>query len=173
MPEAIVRPGGVNDFDAARAVLEAGYTEYADLLGTDGWKRYLKDIVDLDGRAADSELLIAEHAGEIVACVSYFPPGAKSSYPSDATSERWPFEWAVFRLLAVAPAARRRGLGRLLTQACIDRARRDGAPVVGLHTTAPMATARAMYERMGFEREPRYDFSPAPGFIIEAYRLGL
>ena len=35
-----------------------------------------------------------------------------------------------------------------------------GAPVLGLHTTAPMKVARAMYERMGFERAPRYDFRP-------------
>lgn len=132
---------------------------------------YLKDILDLEGRAAASELVIAERDDEIVGCVSYYPPGAKMSYPSDSFSEHWPADWSAFRLLAVHPSARRGGVGRRLTEACIERARSQGAPAVGLHTTAPMAVARAMYERMGFERAPRYDFQPGPKVLVEAYRL--
>ncbi|MGH2757790.1 MAG: hypothetical protein ACRDI3_08380, partial [Actinomycetota bacterium] len=91
MIETIVRLGGPGDFDVACAVLEAGYVEYAQWLGADGWTRYLADILDLDGRAADSELLVAQSSSAIVGCLSYFPPGAKASYPSDATSQRWPY----------------------------------------------------------------------------------
>jgi ribosomal protein S18 acetylase RimI-like enzyme len=37
-----------------------------------------------------------------------------------------------------------------LSEACIERARRDGAKVVGLHTSPVMTVALAMYLRLGF-----------------------
>jgi ribosomal protein S18 acetylase RimI-like enzyme len=56
-------------------------------------------------------------------------------------------------MLVVEPAFRGRGIGRALTEACVGRARRDGAPVVALHTTPIMTVALPMYRRMGFEPE--------------------
>jgi GNAT superfamily N-acetyltransferase len=173
MSQVSVRLATDSDIEAARAVLGEAYAEYESAFPAANWAPYLADILDLEGRAAESELLVAELDGAIVACVSYFPPGAKASYPSDSFSEHWPGDWAAFRLLAVSPSARGSGVGRRLTEACIARARAQGAPAVGLHTTAPMSVARAMYERMGFEREPRFDFRPGPDVLVEAYRLSL
>ena len=168
-----VRVAAQEDFESARSVLDAAYSEYESAFPAENWAPYLKDILDLEGRAPESDLLVAETDGRVVACVSYFPPGAKASYPSDAYSERWPADWAAVRLLAVDPAARGQGVGRRLTDACIERAREQNATAVGLHTTAPMSVARAMYERMGFERVPQYDFRPGPTVVVEAYRLSL
>jgi GNAT superfamily N-acetyltransferase len=159
------------DFEQARAVLEAAYSEYEAAFPAANWVPYLADILDLEGRANESELIVAEVGGKIVGCVSYFPPGSKASYPTDAVSEHWPSDWGAFRLLAVDPSARGGGVGRELTLACIERTRQQGAPALGLHTTAPMSVARAMYERMGFERAPRYDFRPGREVLVEAYRL--
>ena len=168
-----MRVASTEDFEAARAVLNAAYSEYEKAFPPENWTPYLKDILDLEGRAPESDLLVAESDGRVVGCVSYFRPGAKASYPSDSYSERWPEDWSAVRLLAVAPDARGQGVGRRLTDACIERAREQGATSVGLHTTAPMAVARAMYERMGFERVPQYDFRPGPKIVVEAYRLPL
>jgi GNAT superfamily N-acetyltransferase len=169
--DLVIRIARDSDIEPARAVLEAAYTEYESAFPAANWTPYLADILDLEGRAEASELLIGELDGRVVGCVSYFPPGAKAAYPSDAFSAHWPAEWSAFRLLAVDPSARGAGVGRRLTVACIERAREQGAPAVGLHTTAPMSVARAMYERMGFERAPRYDFRPGPTVLVEAYRL--
>ena len=171
--DADVRVAQSSEFDEARGILRAAYTEYESRFPAENWVPYLADILDLEGRAEASQLLIATREGRMVGCVSYFPPGAKASYPSDAYSERWPDDWSAIRLLAVDPAARKGGIGKLLTEACIDRARSAGAPTMGLHTTAPMEVARRMYERMGFVREPRFDFRPGPTVLVEAYRLDL
>ena len=160
------------DFEPARAVLGASYAEYEAVLPPTNWVAYLADILDLEGRDPESDLLVAEIEGRVVGCVSYFPPGAKASYPSDGYSEHWPAEWSAVRLLAVDPGTRGAGVGRRLTEACIARAREQGAKTLGLHTTAPMKVARAMYERMGFERTPRYDFK-AGTVAVEAYSLNL
>jgi ribosomal protein S18 acetylase RimI-like enzyme len=54
-------------------------------------------------------------------------------------------------MLVVEPAARGRGIGRRLTEACITRAKCDGASVIALHTSPAMQVALAMYLKMGFE----------------------
>jgi hypothetical protein len=63
----------------------------------------------------------------------------KSSYFDQA--------WPVIRCLVVDPS----GVGRVLTQECIKRARRYRSPVIALHTSAVMTVALPMYLRMGFE----------------------
>ena len=79
---------------------------------------------------------------------------------------------AMFRFLAVDPAARGRGVGRALFQACLERARAAGRRRMALHTTEWMITARAMYERAGFLREPEGD-AQLPGVRIIAYAADL
>ncbi|MDQ3956778.1 MAG: GNAT family N-acetyltransferase [Actinomycetota bacterium] len=154
-------------------MLAAAYAEYERSFPAENWRPYIADILDIEGRSSASELLVADRGGAIAGCVSYYPPGAEMSYPSDTFSVHWPPAWAGFRLLAVHPDVRGSGVGRVLTEACIERARAQGAPAVGLHTTEQMKVARAMYERMGFERAPEYDFRPAPAILVEAYELRL
>jgi hypothetical protein len=77
------------------------------------------------------------------------------------------------RLLAVAPAARGRGVGAALMDECVRRACQSGAAVLTLHTTDIMQAAVRLYERLGFRRAPELDIQPAPGVTIKGYRLGL
>jgi ribosomal protein S18 acetylase RimI-like enzyme len=65
---------------------------------------------------------------------------------------------AGFRLLAVDPNTRNRGIGKTLTQACIDHAKKQNKIQLILHTTHSMQTAWRMYERMGFSRSEDLDF---------------
>src|SRR5688500_18309983 len=109
MSQLSIRLARDEDVEAARGVLRAAYMEYESAFPPENWTRYLADILDLEGRADASELLVAELDGAIAGCVSYFPPGSKASYPSDAFSERWPADWGAFRLLAVDPDVRGKG----------------------------------------------------------------
>jgi ribosomal protein S18 acetylase RimI-like enzyme len=59
-------------------------------------------------------------------------------------------------MLAVDPSHRRKGVGRLLTEECVRRARLDGATQVGLHTSELMTAARSLYERMGFRQQQEF-----------------
>jgi len=56
--------------------------------------------------------------------------------------------WPIIRMLVVDPASRGRGIGRLLAEECIRRARRGQAPLIALHTTPIMSVALPMYLRM-------------------------
>jgi GNAT superfamily N-acetyltransferase len=61
------------------------------------------------------------------------------------------------RLLGVDPKQGGRGIGRLLTNKCIQLARDKGHSQVILHTTVVMKAAWALYEKLGFARTPSLD----------------
>lgn len=62
------------------------------------------------------------------------------------------------RLLGVHPRARGLGVGKALTETCIQLARAKQHQQVVLHTTQAMQIAWAMYEKLGFVRSPDLDF---------------
>lgn len=166
----VIRDARAEELGAASALMQAAYAPYfADVPPEQreviDW--YLQDIGDVWSRLADSELIVAEDDGRLVGAVTFFPEGTR------AENGGWPQGWSGIRLLAVAPDARRRGIGRALTEECLRRARAIGASAMGLHTTGFMAVAKGMYERLGFERVPEYDFHPDSGTHVIAYTLAL
>jgi GNAT superfamily N-acetyltransferase len=77
-----------------------------------------------------------------------------------------------FRLLAVNPNIRGKGLGKRLIQACFDQARKEGFDQLLIHSTKYMMVAWKMYERMGFTRFPEIDFEKS-GVKVHGFRYEL
>ena len=82
MPEVTSRDGTPDDVESAGSVLAAAYAEYESAFPPVNWTRYLADILDLEGRAPESDLLLAELDGRVVGCVSYFRPQTFADTPS-------------------------------------------------------------------------------------------
>jgi ribosomal protein S18 acetylase RimI-like enzyme len=148
-----VRDAAAAEHTAIRELLEAAYRQFASILPASIYDPYIADILDLDTRARDGRLLVAERAGRIVGTVTYYEDAG-------AEGAGWPAGWAGVRALGVDPAARGLGIGQVLMDACLDRARQAGATVLCLHTAEIMTAAIALYERMGFQRVPEFDFEP-------------
>ena len=112
--------------------------DYAD------WPRFSAGIGRMSDLAATADLIVADHDGAIAGAVGYVAAGLprQSFFQTD---------WPIVRMLVVHPDRRGLGIGRALTQACIDRAIADGAPVLALHTSPIMRVARSLYLRMGFD----------------------
>ena len=68
-----------------------------------------------------------------------------------------------FRMLAVAPAARGRGVGEALVRLVPRPVPRRRRRAVVLSTLAEMTAAHRLYERLGFRRAPELDWSPDAG----------
>jgi ribosomal protein S18 acetylase RimI-like enzyme len=175
-----IRDARADELDQIARVMLESYEEYMPVADADvtpeyreAFDGYRVDIGDVRSRLSQADLIVAEDAGMLVGAVTFYRPNAAAEYPTEAAHEAWPAEWAAFRLLAVLPSQRKRGIGKELTDECIRRARESAAPVLGLHTTVLMDVARAMYQRMGWVRAPRYDFYPMPDFCVEAYTLDL
>lgn len=118
----------------------------------------------------ETELLVAVSSkGKIGGAVVYFSDMSFYGSGGSATKEA---NASGFRLLAVEPAARGRGIGKLLTNECIRKAREKEDLQVIIHTTKAMQTAWAMYEKLGFKRSEDLDFMQG-NLPVFGFRLSL
>lgn len=157
------------DHAAIEALTLAAYEQYAAVLSAPFWAAYRDNIRKTLADVGPAAQIVAEDGGVLVGAVLLYPAGGILVTGGPSIS----LEFPEVRLLAVAPAARGRGVGRHLMEECIRRARAAGAPALTLHTTEIMQVAMRLYERMGFARAPDLDFSPAPGITVKGYRLPL
>ena len=165
----IIRNAKVIELPFIREQRVNSYEEHAQKIPEDHWKA-LKQAISSDADAQeDVERIIAEIDGQIVGSVALFP--AKIDAYEGLVDE---LDYPEIRMLAVTPQARGKGVAAALISECIRRARGQGFYSIGLHTADFMKRAMGLYERLGFERLPQFDFEPADdGIIVKAYRLNL
>jgi GNAT superfamily N-acetyltransferase len=134
-----VREFRMEDAHAVNRVVLAAWDQYRPVFSN--WPQ-TAEIFAAD-LAEEIELLVAEDDSEVLGVVGYVGPGVRRE-------DIFEPDWAIIRMLSVKPLARGRGIGRQLSQACIDRAHRDGVGTIGLHTSPVMTIALPMYLRMEF-----------------------
>jgi GNAT superfamily N-acetyltransferase len=157
-----IREARADEYEAAGELCAVTYAAFGELDVS-----YLDEVRDVAHRAEVVPVLVAaERDGTLLGTVTYVPgPGPFSE--SEREGE------AGFRMLAVAPWAQGRGVGRKLVAACIARARAEGRVGIAILTTPQMQVAHRLYESMGFVREPSRDWEYVPGKVLWGYRLAL
>lgn len=143
------------------------YKEHAQKIPEDHWKALKQAIMSEADTQPDVERIVAELDGEIVGSVALFP--AKTDAYEGYVDE---LDYPEIRMLSVTPQARGKGVGTALISECIRRTKAKGFQSIGLHTADFMGSAMKLYEHLGFERLPQFDFEPADdGIIVKAYQL--
>ena len=165
-----IRQARSTDKTVIQSVTVAAYQEYSTYVSPQQWQEYRADILETLDEVEPEMQLVAEIDDEIVGSVFIVPARPLSESAAEDVIQP---EFPEVRLLAVAPAYRERGIGRALMEACISHARQSGERALTLHTTDLMLTAKQMYERMGFQRDPKMDFVPVENVVIKGYRLDL
>jgi ribosomal protein S18 acetylase RimI-like enzyme len=130
---------------------------------------YIDHLRDAATRDREAELWVAtpdDRDDLVLGCVTICPVG--SPWREIARDDE-----GEFRMLAVAPAMRGRGVGEALVRLCLDRFRSEGARGVAISTLAEMTSAHRIYERLGFVRDPERDWSPLAGVHLIAFQLSL
>jgi GNAT superfamily N-acetyltransferase len=149
-----------DEYAAAGQLTLDGYV-YDGFLSNDD--DYAEHLADAGRRAADAELLVAVAGGELVGTVTFCPPGSPLRELSrDGEAE--------FRMLAVSPVARGRGVGRALVEKCFERARELGLREMVICSMTRMTAAHRLYVAIGFERDPSLDWEPVPDVLLLAFR---
>jgi ribosomal protein S18 acetylase RimI-like enzyme len=159
-----IRRARPDDYEAIGAVTIAAYEEF--LTGTED--RYRHRLVDTPGRDRDAELWVAtaDDSEQILGNVTICPEGSpwrEIAKPGEGE----------FRMLAVAPEARRQGVGEALVQLVLGRLGEQGVRTVVLSSLEEMAGAHRIYRRLGFERAPDLDWRPVPDVSLIAFRKEL
>jgi predicted N-acetyltransferase YhbS len=165
----IVRVAEPAEYAEAGRVTAGAYRADDLLRRTDGVidTDYEAELTDAGRRAREAELLVAVDDGQVLGTVTWCPP--TSPWRELATCP----DQAEFRMLSVATAGRRRGVGRALVKACLDRALAAGMREVLLSSLPQMTAAHALYGEFGFVRALELDHSPKPSVDLWAFRLDL
>jgi len=130
----------------------------------DDWPAMLAGLSKTSDLRSSGEVIIAEIQDKFAGAVAYFGPNSQKAAFFDQ-------HWPIIRMLVVDPASRGKGIGRALSDECIARARRDGSPIIALHTSPIMSVALPMYLRMGFVKA--YDAPPIFGVAYAVYTKAL
>jgi GNAT superfamily N-acetyltransferase len=153
-----IRLARPEELPALGALVADAYAALSGMPGPAEQPAYYAMVRDAAARARNPALRILAAispggellgSADLIEDMSHYASGGTASSRKDS---------AGIRLLAVAPAARGRGVGKALTLHCIERARILGRSTVVLHTTRAMETAWRMYEQLGFRRSPDLDF---------------
>lgn len=131
--------------------------------------KLLENVGDFTQKPGVELLVAVASDGTIDGAVVFFNDMQYYGSGGIATQEK---NTAGFRLLAVAEVARGKGLGKLLTLACIQKAKQVGLEQVVIHTTKAMQQAWKMYEGLGFSRSEDLDFMQGE-LAVYGFRLTL
>ena len=156
--EYIIRDATPNEFSEIGELMVNVYSQLEGFPTKNEQPDYYKMLANIGSltEKPNVKLLIAvSSSGKISSGVVYFGDMKYYGSGGTATLEK---NASGFRLLAVDPATRGQGLGKLLTKACIQMAKDEKRNQMIIHTTKAMQIAWEMYENMGFKRSKDLDF---------------
>jgi ribosomal protein S18 acetylase RimI-like enzyme len=161
----LVRPATAGEYTAAGEICVAAYRATGQL-GDDS--EYAAELADVAARTVDAEVIVAVDtgSGEVLGSVTFARHGsslAELAAPGEAE----------LRMLAVAAAAQRRGIGTRLARACVDRAVDLGCSALVMYVRDFNAGARRMYAGLGFHETPEHDWHFSETGHLVAMRLDL
>ena len=168
--EYTVRNARPEEFEEIGALMVQVYSQlegFPKISEQPDYYKMLANVGALTNNPGTALLVAVNDENSIAGAVVYF--NEMKYYGSGGTATREE-NAAGFRLLAVDPAIRGKGIGKLLANECIKKARENKLGQVIIHTTMAMQTAWRMYEQMGFKRSEDLDFSQQ-GFPVFGFRL--
>lgn len=142
------------------ATARALFREYSEAIGTDlEYQGFAAELAALPApyTSPNGALLVAHVGSDVAGCVGLRPL-------DERTGE--------MKRLYVRPAYRGWSLGKRLVEAVIQAARQAGYSELRLDTLPSMASAQALYHRLGFVEIPPYNSKHLPGTRFYALELG-
>jgi GNAT superfamily N-acetyltransferase len=162
MSDVLIRLATPGEYEAIAELSEAAYSHDYEISDA-----YLQNLRDVATRAAEHEVWVAvdRHTGQLLGtAVTPTPGGHVSELGRPGELD--------FRLLAVAPSARRRGIGRLLVEHIIALAAERGATRVVMNSGPQMTAAHQLYYSMGFTRLTQRETRTVEGYTQPLLAFG-
>ena len=149
------RIGTIEDKEKLRKLGLISYRQFKKVLTEENWNKMNAFLTAEDSYLdllSKSKCFICETNYEIIGMAFLVSKGN----PTDIFRR----DWCYIRMVGVNPEYGGKGIGKKLTQMCIDSARETKEKIIALHTSEFMDVARHIYESIGFEQtkelEPLY-----------------
>jgi len=149
------RKGKNDDVEQLRLLGLVSWKQFQSDLTPDNWQKLFNNLnrketyVDL---LAQSYCIVCENDDGTIIGMAFLVPNGN---PTDI----YHTDWCYIRFVSVHPDFSGKGIGRQLTQECINMAKHNKEHTIALHTSEMMYKARHIYENLGFtilrEIEPR------------------
>lgn len=124
------------------------YGQYAPQLTNENWELMRSSLTansTYETLFATGKCFVSETADRKITGMAWL---ISSGHPT----EIYPEDWSYIRFVAVHPAFGGKGIGKRLTQCCIEEATATGEHTIALCTSEIMLKAQYIYESLGFER---------------------
>ena len=142
-----IRQATYNDLKDLKDLAIKSWGQFQPNLTVENWQKLQNSLTD---DKTYKELLDKSHSivatndrDEII--------GMAFLVPNGNPTEIYDKEWCYIRFVTVDPNYGGQGIGRKLTNLCIDKARKCNEKIIALHTSEMMDTARHIYESLGFK----------------------
>jgi len=142
--------------EGERAAVADLLREYENAIGVSlCFQNFAAEVAELPGayQAPGGQMILASCAAGLVGCVALRPVAGHA-------------DLCELKRLYVRPSARGSGLGRRLTLAALDEARRLGYARVCLDTLITMTAAQALYRALGFRQTSDSGAASAPRLLL-------
>jgi ribosomal protein S18 acetylase RimI-like enzyme len=149
----IYRKADFSDFDKLKALGKESYSEFSKVLTDTNWDKmnsFLENDELLNKLINQSIVFVCENRSELIGMIYLVPSG-------NAT-ELFDEKWSYIRFLGVNTKHRGNGIGKKLTDLCLDYANETKEKYVALHTSEFMDSARDIYEKKGFVKSQEIEF---------------
>ena len=131
------------------------WSEFKSELTNENWQDLYKTLTNektYTDLIEKSYFVVCENLNEEIIGMSFLVPNGNPTEIYDKS-------WCYIRFVTVDPDFGGNGIGKKLTENCIEFAKQSGETTVALHTSEMMDKARHIYEKLGFkilrEIEPR------------------
>ncbi|MBI3233603.1 MAG: GNAT family N-acetyltransferase [Bacteroidetes bacterium] len=164
MKELNYRTASENDLKQLQELGLLAYGQYKSTITKENWEKWdssFKSDENFLNLLAISTCFVCEIDNEIVGMAFFIPSGNPFLY--------FPAEWSYIRYVGVNPAYVGKGIGKILTQKCVDAAKNKGEKIIALHTSEFQNAARHIYEKLGFIKQK--ELEPVFGKIFWIYTL--
>jgi len=141
------REGKIEDRQQLREVALISYGGFEKILTKENWSKLHRNLGSEDfytNILKIAKCFVCEIENKII--------GTAYLVPSGNPTEIFESDWCYLRMVGVHPNYQGNGIGKQLTQLCIEYARQTDEQIMALHTSEFMDSARYIYEKLGFER---------------------
>jgi ribosomal protein S18 acetylase RimI-like enzyme len=149
------RQGNINDLEEIKNLAINSWQQFQNELTPENWEKLKTTLAD---DKTYSELLNKSYC---LVCINDNNKiiGMSFLVLHGNPTEIYESSWCYIRFVTVDQNYSGQGIGRMLTEKCIQYAKKKGEKIVALHTSEMMNKARHIYKSLGFkilkEIEPR------------------